>query len=97
MFDSRYKSLDHWRGAAALAVLLFHGFGSVRGTGLPVHSSIAWLKFISDCGGFGVDLFFVISGYCIAANVWLAAKEGSGPWSFLRDRLFCIFPVYWAA
>ena len=96
-FDPRYRSLDHWRGAAALAVLFFHGFGSVRATGSTLHPSIAWLKSISDFGGFGVDLFFVISGYCIAANVWRASSSGSGPWSFLRDRLFRIFPVYWFA
>jgi peptidoglycan/LPS O-acetylase OafA/YrhL len=40
----RYRSLDHWRGIAALAVMVFHSFGAVRIAGQSVHPSIQWLK-----------------------------------------------------
>lgn len=96
-FDPRYRSLDHWRGVAALAVLVFHGFGSARSGNVSVHASIGWLKWIADFGWFGVHLFFVISGYCIAANVYRAARERRSPWYFLRDRFLRIYPVYWGA
>jgi peptidoglycan/LPS O-acetylase OafA/YrhL len=96
-YELRYSSLDHWRGLAALAVTLFHGFGVVRGAGLEVHSGLRWLKSVADFGWFGVHLFFVISGYCIAANVYRLATTGRGPWEFVRDRVLRIYPPYWAA
>jgi peptidoglycan/LPS O-acetylase OafA/YrhL len=97
VFSARYASLDHWRGVSALSVMLFHSFGQVRGAGLPVHPSMEWVRRISDFGGLGVDLFFVISGYCIAANLYRLAGSGAGVKDFLRDRLLRIYPVYWGA
>ena len=97
IFDSRYASLDHWRGVAALSVMVFHAFGQVRGAGLSVHPSIMWLKWLSDYGGFGVDIFFVISGFCIAANLYRCAQSNRGAMDFLRDRVLRIYPMYWAA
>ncbi|HXI69418.1 MAG TPA: acyltransferase [Verrucomicrobiae bacterium] len=91
-FNPRYDSLDHWRGIAALAVMVFHGFH-----GMVVHSSIQWLAWLASFGWFGVHLFFVISGYCIAANVCRLAERRLGPWDFFRDRLLRIYPTYWGA
>ena len=59
----RYLILDRWRGIATLAVVAFHSFGAARSTGQVVHPCIRWLKWLSGFGGFGVHLFFVISGY----------------------------------
>lgn len=42
-------------------------------------------------GAFGVDVFFMISGYVIAG----VASRGVSPGLFLRDRLTRIYPVYW--
>lgn len=96
-FNPQYKTLDHWRGVAVLGVMVFHGFGALRGAGQEPHPTLAWLKNLSDYGWFGVHLFFVISGYCIAANVYRLTASGRGPWDFIRDRLLRIYPVYWAA
>lgn len=96
-FNPGYASMDHWRGVAALAVMVFHAFGQIRGAGLPVHPSIAWLKWLSDFGGLGVHVFFAISGYCIAANLYRLARSGGGALDFLRDRALRIYPTYWAA
>jgi peptidoglycan/LPS O-acetylase OafA/YrhL len=93
----RYQSLDHWRGVAALAVVIFHGFGGIRSAGLEVHDSVQWMKSVSDFGWFGVHLFFVISGFCIAANVSILWRKGEGAWAFLEDRFLRIYPVYWLA
>ena len=96
-FNPRYDSLDHWRGVAALWVLMFHGFGSIRIANLSVHPLIEWLKWISDRGSFGVQLFFVISGYCIAANIYRCHQKRIGAWGFFSDRLLRIYPTYWVA
>lgn len=45
--------------------------------------------------GFGVDVFFVVSGLIMVhtAGDWFAAPEA--PWRFLRLRLIRIVPLYW--
>lgn len=96
-FSSEYRTLVHWRGIAALSVVVFHGFGAISIADLTVHPSVAWLKWVSDFGGFGMHLFFVISGYCIAANIYRLSFQPVNAWEFLRDRLLRIYPVYWAA
>jgi len=78
-------------------VLVFHGFGAMRIAKLAVHPDLAWLKWLADFGWFGVHLFFVISGYCIAANVYRLAQVKLGAWNFLQDRLLRIYPTYWVA
>lgn len=93
--SSRYVSLDHWRGIAALWVVLFHAFNvwlAINPSLLP--QPFAWLFYH---GWLGVHLFFVISGYCIAER---AAREFSTTRSanrFLLDRMLRIYPPYWAA
>jgi exopolysaccharide production protein ExoZ len=91
----RYRSLDHWRGAAALWVLLFHGFNSWLGEHpdkLP-HALVLLLAH----GWLGVPVFFVISGYCIAERLARDFGTGQGAGRFLLDRGMRIFPAYWCA
>jgi peptidoglycan/LPS O-acetylase OafA/YrhL len=45
----------------------------------------------------GVPLFFVISGYCIAASLDGHRRRGASSWEFLARRLRRIYPPYWAA
>jgi exopolysaccharide production protein ExoZ len=48
-------------------------------------------------GAFGIDIFFVISGFIISAVV-LRTKQAPGlraMWAFLKRRLIRIFPIYW--
>src|SRR2546423_626648 len=65
--NPRYISLDIWRGAACLAVVLSHsmiylGAQTLSNRGDQIIAALGRL------GGWGVWLFFVISGYCIAAT-----------------------------
>lgn len=48
-------------------------------------------------GVYGVEIFFVVSGYCIAAAMSSAAKRENAPIAFLKARLRRIFPTYWAS
>src|ERR1700730_256703 len=46
---------------------------------------------------FGVDIFFVISGF-IMSSVLLRTRQAPGipaMWGFLKRRLIRIFPIYW--
>jgi peptidoglycan/LPS O-acetylase OafA/YrhL len=44
----------------------------------------------------GVPLFFVISGYCIAATAEGTLRKGGSVATYFRRRLHRIFPPYWA-
>jgi len=41
-----------------------------------------------------VVVFFVISGYCIAASAESCLRKGEGAWVFMRRRLVRIYPAY---
>ncbi|MDX2038604.1 MAG: acyltransferase [Isosphaeraceae bacterium] len=94
----RYRSLDVWRGIAALMIVVHHaGFiVDVRDLApehgdLPARTILLWIFKAMDLG---VPLFFVISGYCIAAS---ADRSRSAPLRFLARRFHRIYPTYWAA
>lgn len=70
-------NLQALRAFAAIAVMVFH-FGLMPATKLP---------FVT--GGFGVDLFFVLSGFIIAHSA------ASRPRHFLAHRLIRVLPSYW--
>ncbi len=90
-----YRSLDIWRGIASLWVMCFHAeavmklqYGATDAN--PIYG-------ISALGQLGVQMFFVISGYCIAAAAGSALQRDHGPIAFAKARLRRIFPTYWAA
>ncbi len=97
----RYHALDIWRGVVCLVVVLEHAavaLWSVSGT--DSGQSIDWLRqAVITCFGLniGAPLFFVISGYCIAASLDSTRRKGIKPSVFLARRLWRIFPPYWAS
>lgn len=48
-------------------------------------------------GGFGVDLFFVISGFIMAYACWSLFGQSGAAANFFLRRLARIVPLYWAA
>jgi peptidoglycan/LPS O-acetylase OafA/YrhL len=90
-----YRSLDAWRGVAALAVLNFHLIGFLSGQSQTVWQNRA-LRLLSH-GYVGVEMFFVISGYCIAAACASNRAKGEGVGRFVRARAWRIYPAYWVA
>lgn len=80
--------LQYLRAAAALAVVFFHVFAwDFRASGgAPA---------LVHLGQFGVDVFFVISGYVMWTTV--AAAPATRPGAFFLRRLIRIVPLYWAA
>ncbi len=98
----RYDTLDVWRGGACLAVVLFHSVApvltnSTLADGWAAGKSAAdWvLLAVLRCWA-GVPVFFVISGYCIAAAADSARSRPRRGWSFFTRRFRRIYPPLWA-
>lgn len=87
--SSRLLDLDVFRGVAALAVVLYHYtviYGKKFGyTEEPV--------FALTYGHYGVQLFFIISGFVI----FLTLLRTQAPLDFVVSRFTRIFPLYWVA
>lgn len=84
----RLWALDGLRGLAALAVVAYHYLH--RGPHLyselgPSHPWFVW-------GQYGVQLFFIISGFVIFDSV---RGTASGP--FFANRAIRLYPAYWVA
>ena len=97
----RYDSLDAWRGVACLMVITYHSTlmqrSHVATAGAGTLEALArWIVRATSHGNAGVALFFVISGYCIAAaGDSVRSGRHSVPKYFLR-RFRRIYPPLWA-
>jgi len=87
--------LDACRGIAALWVVTLHAsVVLIKQNPALVHSPLIFL-FLQ--GGLGVQLFFVISGYCIAGAAASTLARACGSGSFLAARFRRIYPTCWLA
>src|SRR5262245_4800425 len=96
--SSRYESLDAWRGITCLAVIVYHStiFGAEAQPSEALLSVGGALLFVASKCFYGVMLFFVISGYCIAAAVDASARRGTPIADYVWRRFRRIFPPFWA-
>jgi peptidoglycan/LPS O-acetylase OafA/YrhL len=88
----RVAYVDGLRGLAALAVLIYHAtlwLQLALGDANP-------LGFALRLGAYGVELFFVLSGFCLAYP-FLQRREGLDLVRFATRRIVRIVPPYWAA
>ena len=87
----RFALLDGLRLAAALAVLAFHY--TARETdawATPISRQAPGVFDVSKYGVFGVDLFFVISGFVILMTAWQRPIN-----DFVASRVSRLYPAYW--
>jgi peptidoglycan/LPS O-acetylase OafA/YrhL len=84
----KLHGLDHLRAFAIIFVFFFH-YGR-----LFPHPE--WTNTISKFGWTGVDLFFVLSGYLIASQLFktIATKNKISLKEFFIKRFFRIIPIY---
>ncbi|WP_417069587.1 acyltransferase family protein [Niveibacterium terrae] len=87
--EGRLLEVDALRGLAALAVMLFHY--STRFESLFGHSSE--LSWSFPHGFYGVNLFFMISGFVILMTLARTRR----PMDFVVSRFSRLFPAYWVA
>ncbi|MDN3549615.1 acyltransferase family protein [Mucilaginibacter aquaedulcis] len=83
----KLQGLDHLRALAITYVLLFH---------YQLFAHPDWVNSIGNFGWTGVDLFFVLSGFLIAGQLFDAVKKGKSISlkEFFAKRFFRIIPPY---
>jgi peptidoglycan/LPS O-acetylase OafA/YrhL len=96
----RFESIDGLRGLACLMVLLYHSwahFGHGPWPGFKIGGVDVRPAHLFGYGYGGVDLFFVLSGFCLAYPI--VSKPGKAvDWKrYFVHRVRCIIPAYWAA
>ncbi|MDB5267371.1 MAG: acyltransferase [Hymenobacter sp.] len=86
---TRLPGLDHLRALAIGLVLLFH---------YSIFPHPEWVATVGQFGWTGVDLFFVLSGYLIAAQLFReqAQRGRLSLATYFIKRTFRILPAYWA-
>jgi peptidoglycan/LPS O-acetylase OafA/YrhL len=92
---TRNQTLDGLRGLASVSVMFYHLYGNLRaefGAGIPV-----WLRAVFENGFLGVQVFFVLSGYAIAAAVGDRVLSGRFVGRFALRRSVRLDPPYWAS
>ena len=99
--SSRYQSLDMWRGIACLMLVVYHAaFYSSHSwkSGDPSTWSIGGLV-INLIGRLwiGVPIFFVVSGYCIAASSDSSRRRTHSLRTYFARRFRRIYPPLWIA
>ncbi|MGF0117207.1 acyltransferase family protein [Promicromonospora sp. Marseille-Q5078] len=87
----RLAALDGLRFLAAMAVLAYHYVAVNHSAwGARTEDSFPNLQPVAAFGSFGVQLFFVISGFVILMSAW-----GRDVRSFAASRVGRLFPAYW--
>ena len=91
----RISSLDGLRGVAILMVMMLHFYNeAIINNGYPIIGPVITKLVLS--GLYGVELFFVISGFLIT-NILFDAKNGPNYFrNFYIRRFLRIFPLYYA-
>lgn len=85
----KFLSIQALRALAAILVVVFHAQALCYKYARAPSSSESFIK---GFGQYGVDLFFVLSGFVI---LYTARKSHASAGGFLARRLIRIVPIYW--
>jgi len=89
--EKKILSIQALRGVAAVLVVFCHSM-QYQSIFSPVHLE----RYLGYCfGGFGVDIFFVISGFIMVYISTEDFGQNKAMASFLLRRIIRIFPMYW--
>jgi peptidoglycan/LPS O-acetylase OafA/YrhL len=93
--SDRLALLDCLRGVAVLAVIALHSGGHGLRSNDHFFSYAIWP--VLRHGYLGVQLFFVISGYCIMAAAVSVQSDKTPLRTFISRRVRRIFPPFWCS
>lgn len=83
--------LQVFRGIAALMVVLHHSIGSLK----YYHKiEYPFLNYVGFIGKFGVDFFFVLSGFIITYSAYYKYNEPNAFSNYVKNRLIRIYVPY---
>jgi len=92
--ESKNRYLDVlqiFRGVAALMVVVHHAVGSLK----YYHNiNNAFLNKIGTFGKFGVDFFFIVSGFIISYSVYYKYNNPNSFKNYLKNRIIRIYIPY---
>ncbi|WZO95734.1 acyltransferase [Isosphaeraceae bacterium EP7] len=100
MGSGRYAMIDAVRGLVCVLVVVDHAGIAIATRGTPgdgLEARLQQLVVQALTLGIAPSLFFVLSGFCVAAGVESARSKGGSPVGFMLKRLWRTFPPYWAA
>jgi peptidoglycan/LPS O-acetylase OafA/YrhL len=91
--QARIAALDGLRGFACLLILAFHLVATPIWKP-AIYSAMWWVKSLSSLGLFGVDLFFVLSGFLLGGACMDRLGEPKYFTSFYLNRARRLLPLY---
>jgi peptidoglycan/LPS O-acetylase OafA/YrhL len=86
----RQPELDYLRGLACLMVLFFHYLARGPKAGWTGQAHFPWAEGVAMYGHYGVQLFFMISGFVIYKSA-----TGRTVGAFAKARFWRLYPAYW--
>ena len=93
----RLTVIDALRGVAAGCVILPHFVGFFSSLAVSGHRLGSVMLVLGDYGHYGVDIFFVVSGFVIAFTTQERPLTWHGVPNFMLRRLTRLAPPYWAS
>lgn len=95
VFHRRFETIQVLRAVAAMLVVLVHAVPKHPEGRAGTLSGISDTEALVNFGAIGVDIFFVLSGFVMAATV--VRSTGMDAKQFMQDRFRRVVPFYWLA